>query len=435
MNDSISEALDFVENHDVKFIRLAFCDIFGQQKNIAIMPHELSQAFEQGVSFDASSVRGFMNEKQDDLFLIPEPDTLTAMPWRALSGRVMRYYCHIYTSDGRPFAGDSRQLLKNAVKKLSDMGYSCRIGVECEFYLLKADAEGEPTEQPQDHGGYCDTAPLDRGENIRREIDLTLEEMGIYPMASFHEQGPGQNEVDFRANTPLTAADQLMAFKTAVKAIASQNGLFASFMPKLFQNYGGNGMHTRIAFTDRLGRDLFIGQDGELTSLGSSFIAGIIDHIREITLFLNSTANSYSRFGDFEAPKYISWSKQNCSQLIKLPNEKNPMMELRSPDMRCNPYIAFALLIEAGLDGIRRGLPLGPCTDRQLDENDEDGFQSLPLDLKEAIKQAENSAFVKEILPEKLLQMFLEEKNREWKILQRADDKKKAERELYFYND
>ncbi len=433
---NISDVLDYVESNDIKFIRLVFCDIFGKQKNLAIMPNELPHAFETGISFDASAIRGFLNIERSDLFLVPEEETMLMMPWRSLSGRVMRYYCHIRTPDNQIFEGDCRQILKNTQNTLETMGYDCNIGVECEFYLLKTDNGGTPTEIPQDFGGYCDIAPLDQGENIRREICLTLEKMGIYPEVSHHEQGPGQNEIDFRYNDPLTTADHLTAFKATVKAIAGQNGLFASFMPKLFTNYSGSGMHTNLSLT-RNGKNIFSTENGALSEEGAHFIAGIMNRIREITLFLNPITNSYSRLGTFEAPKYITWSAQNRSQLIRIPaaDGKHARMELRSPDMRTNPYIAFTLLLEAGMEGIRKSLPLPGPVNANMYTIDAHRYETLPQTLLEAVKAAENSEFVASVLPKRLIEKFIEVKISEWETVVSAEDKDVAERNLYFYDE
>ena len=213
MNETILEALQFVEENDVKFIRLAFCDIFGRQKNISIMPKELPRAFESGISFDASAIRGFMNVEESDLFLVPEAGTISILPWRPSHGRVMRFFSNIKHPDGTPFEGDGRYILKKAVQQCANMGYVCKIGTECEFYLFETDEKGNPTDQPHDHGTYCDIAPLDKGENVRREICLTLEEMGLLPESSHHEQGPGQNEIDFQYSDAMTAADNLITFR------------------------------------------------------------------------------------------------------------------------------------------------------------------------------------------------------------------------------
>lgn len=302
MKYKASEILQFVEENDVKFIRLAFCDVYGHQKNIAIMPDELPRAFETGISFAASAVEGFMNVKESDLFLIPDPSTLTVLPWRPSHGRVVRFFCDIRHPDGTPFAGDGRQLLKQAVAELNALGLTCQVGTECEFYLFELDEKGNPTSIPQDRAGYCDIAPLDRGENVRREICLTLEEMGIKPESSHHEHGPGQNEVDFRYSDALTAADNVIHFESVVKTIANRNGLCASFMPKPLADAWGSGLHINLSLF-RDGVNIFRTDGYSHNQEAESFIAGILDRICEITLFLNPITNSYRRLGNSEAAR------------------------------------------------------------------------------------------------------------------------------------
>lgn len=435
---SVDEVLQFVEENDVKFIRLAFCDILGVQKNISIMPGVLARAFADGMMFDASSVKGFMNAKDSDLFLHPDPSTLSTLPWRPSHGRVVRLYCDIRHPDGRSFEGDTRNLLKQAVADAREMGYSCKIGSECEFYLFRTDEDGFPTMHPHDYAGYCDIAPNDRGENVRREICLTLEDMGILPESSCHESGPGQNEIDFRYADALTAADQLMTFRSVVKAIAAQNGLYATFMPKPMAEQSGNGMHINLSLA-KDGFNIFKSGQTEHSQVAESFIAGIMDKIADMTLFLNPLTNSYARFGEYDAPKYISWSHQNRSQLIRIPAAKRDefnRMELRSPDPSCNPYLAFALLLFAGLEGIRAQLPLAPATNLDLSEAGitmPGDVKPLPATLEEAIQAAVESPFIQAHLPAQLLERFVAIKRAEWERYQAADDKPAFDRKTYFY--
>lgn len=437
MDYTINEVLTFMEENDVKFIKLAFCDIFGTQKNISIMAEELPRAFKQGISFDASAVKGFMNVEQSDLFLYPDPSTLCILPWRPQQGRVMRMFCQIKYPDGTPFEGDGRNLLKGAVAKATAMGYSCKIGVECEFYLFELDNQGNPTKIPHDQAGYCDVAPQDKGENVRREICLTLEEMGIRPESSHHEQGPGQNEVDMRYNEALLAADELITFKSVVKTIAARNGLFASFMPKPLKNQSGNGLHINLSlFKD--GENLFKTNTIEHSKEAESFIQGILNRVGEVTAFLNPLTNSYKRFGEYEAPKYITWSHQNRSQLVRIPAAKgeNSRMELRSPDPACNPYIALALLIYAGLEGIENKITLSGATDCNLYTASVEileGVACLPKDLESALVITQNSLFVKENLPESVLNNYIKAKQEEWLVFQTASNQQEKEDDLYFF--
>lgn len=419
MNYTVAEVLQFVEENDVKFIRLQFCDMFGAVKNIAIMADELPRAFERGVSFDASAVKGFMNMEESDLFLHPDPSTLAVLPWRPQQGRVARFFCDVKRADGETFDGDGRTLLKAAVKRALDKGYVCEVGSECEFYLFELDESGNPTKRPHDHAGYLDIAPLDRGENVRREICLTLENMGIIPESSHHEQGPGQNEVDFRHADALTAADNLVTFKTVVKTMANRNGLYASFLPKPLEGFSGNGLHINLSLFHN-GLNIFKTEPDVHSQEAESFIAGILQRVREITLFLNPLMNSYQRFGTFEAPKYISWSRQNRSQLVRIPAESGAgaRMELRSPDPSCNPYFAIAMLIHAGVDGIEQGLELCKPVNLNLYKADSEtlsGLDSLPATLLEAVEAARNSAFVKKYLPAEMAEMIFSVKEQEWK--------------------
>lgn len=438
MNETILEALQFVEENDVKFIRLAFCDIFGRQKNISIMPKELPRAFESGISFDASAIRGFMNVEESDLFLVPEAGTISILPWRPSHGRVMRFFSNIKHPDGTPFKGDGRYILKKAVQQCANMGYVCKIGTECEFYLFETDEKGNPTDQPHDHGTYCDIAPLDKGENVRREICLTLEEMGLLPESSHHEQGPGQNEIDFQYSDAMTAADNLITFRSAVKVVAARNGLYASFMPKPIPGKSGSGMHTNISLSKN-GENIFRAENGEYSPEAKSFIAGIMEIIPEITLFLNPTTNSYARFGEFEAPKYITWSHQNRSQLVRIPAATGEFsrMELRSPDLSCNPYLAFSLLIHAGLEGIKEHKTLSAPSNYNLYEHDVfmEGLTPLPKNLGEAIVCAEKSRFLRTVFTEDFIQKFLEVKRQEWRAYIDSPDKFAFERDTYFYAD
>ena len=350
MVSTASEVLGFVKENDVKFIRLSFCDLFGMHKNISVIADELQSAFESGISFDAHAIRGFRDVTRSDLLLFPDPATLTVLPWRPGTGRVARFYCDIKNPDGSAFYHDGRGLLKQMIQRCAEMGYVCKIGAECEFYLFKTDDNGEPTDVTLDTGGYLDISPLDKAEDIRREICLTLEEMGIRPETSHHEQGPGQNEVDFQFSDALSCADNFQTFKSVVKAIAARNGLFASFMPKPVAGAAGSGLHVNLSLVQD-GRNIFTNADEGHCGIAESFIAGILSRTPEITLFLNPLANSYERFGEFEAPKYVSWSHQNRSQLIRIPaaSGEKVRMELRSPDPSLNPYLAFALILAAGL--------------------------------------------------------------------------------------
>ena len=390
------DVFSYVEAEDVKFIRLVFCDIAGRQKNISIMPQELKRAFSQGISFDASAVAGFGDAAESDLFLFPIPSTLSVLPWRPSRGKVVRMFCQIRYPDGRPFPLDCRALLSKAIREARELGLSVQIGAEFEFYLFKTDADGNPTTQPFDHAGYMDMAPEDKGENVRREICLTLESMGILPESSHHEEGPGQNEIDFRYSDAMTAADNALLFASTVRAVAVSNGLYADFSPKPIPGESGNGMHINISLLQEEG-----------PSVTQYFMAGILDHIREMTAFLNPTEASYRRLGEKKAPKYVTWSPGNRSQLIRIPAAQGEYkrMELRSPDPMVNPHLAYALVIFAGLDGVRRKLlPPEPMNVNLYTAGSEltSSLTALPGSLAEARKIARESPFIRGVLPEEL---------------------------------
>ena len=390
---SREEVFDFIREEDVKFIRLAFCDVFGRQKNISIMPDELNRAFDDGISFDASAIGGFGSEDASDLLLFPIPSTLTVPPWRPSHGKVVRMFCNIRYPDGAPFEFDSRLILEKAVKKARSSGIYVQIGSEFEFYLFKTDENGAPTKVPFDYAGYMDVAPEDKGENVRREICLTLLDMGMHPESSHHEEGPGQNEIDFRYSDAISAADNAMNFISVVKATAQQNGLYADFSPKPLEGKSGNGLHINVSVKSDSGIDVT-----------PAFMAGIMDHIRAMTVYLNPTEESYKRLGEKKAPGYVSWSRENRSQLIRIPAAKGDYrrIELRSPDPSANPYIAYALLIYAGLDGIKRNLtPPGEMDFNLYTAGPEiiEKLQRLPGSLEEAKAIADADEWLKSVLP------------------------------------
>ena len=399
MKYSKEEVLQYVTEEDVKFIRMAFCDITGKPKNVSVMPQELERAFRDGIAIDASAVAGFGGEVHSDLLLHPDPSTLSLLPWRPDHGKVVRMFCAVAHPDGTPCAADTRTLLQQAGEDARQAGLAFAFGSEMEFYLFKRDEEGEPTRIPYDRAGYMDMAPEDKGENVRREICLTLEQMGILPESSHHEEGPGQNEIDFRYSDPLTAADNAVAFRTVVNTIAARNGLWADFSPKPLEDQPGNGMHINFSVQNA-------GEDGM-----PHVIAGILRHIPEMTVFLNTTEGSYRRFGSHKAPRYISWSQENRSQLIRIPAATGEYRraELRSPDPLCNPYLAFALLIRAGLDGVQQQLTLPPAADMNLYTASADtaaGFRTLPGSLTQAKNEARNSAFIAASLPETVIRYY-----------------------------
>ena len=400
MNCSKDEVMQYVREENVAFIRLAFCDVFGRQKNVSITPGELERAFEYGIAFDASSIAGFGNEAHSDLFLHPDPNSLILLPWRPEHGRVVRMFSDITYPDGSTFECDTRTLLKKAVRDAREAGFEFAYGIEQEFYLFKLDDDGEPTLTPNDYAGYMDMAPDDRGENVRREICLTLERMGMHPEASHHESGPGQNEIDFRYADPISAADHAVLFRSVVKTIASLNGLWADFSPRPLSDFDGSGMHINISAR----------KDGrEMSPL--ALVPGLTDKICDMTVFLNAAENSYARLGRDKAPAYVTWSEENRSQLIRIPASAGEYrrLELRSPDSTANPYLAFALIIHACLEGISEGLPLPEAADfntlhaaAQLLQP----YRKLPASLAEARSAAAESSFIRAVLPEEVISAY-----------------------------
>jgi len=392
------EVLDFIEEEDVKFIRLAFFDLKGKQKNISIMPTELGRAFEGGIPFDASAIEGFENPQKSELYLKPDPSTLAIIPWRPATGKVVRMFCNILTPDGKPYLKDSRTILQNACQRLKEeCGIEMMVGTEVEFYLFKLDENGQPTSETFDKAGYMDIAPEDHGENIRREICFTLEQMGMSPEASHHEEGPGQNEIDFHYSDALTAADNVATFKWIVNTKAASNGLYADFSPKPIAGQAGNGMHINISYRPAAENT---GKDAE--NLLPNILGGILKHIEEITYFLNPADNSYNRLGASKAPEYISWGKENRSTLIRVPSSTSAKrLELRSPDPLCNTYLVLTLLIEAAIDGIKNKIqPPAETVENLFDEEiaKKASLKALPKSLAEAKRLAENSDFVKKVL-------------------------------------
>lgn len=383
------EVMEYVEEENVKFIRLAFFDVKGHQKNISIQPSELLRAFSTGISFDASSIEGLNDEAHSDLFLVPEPRTLSILPWRSFDGSVVRMYCDIYNPDGTLYKNDTRYLLKQALEQAKKAQIEIRCGNEYEFYLFQLDEKGKATKTPLDQAGYMDIAPFDQGEDVRRQICHYMMEMGMEPEASHHEQGPGQNEIDFRYNNPLLAAEDGATLRWVIKTVAQANGLVANFMPKPLKEEAGNGFHINMSTNSHM----------------DEFMAGILNHIKEITLFLNPTENSYDRLGEDKAPKYVSWGYNNRSTLIRIP-AGNKRLELRSPDCLANTFLAYTLLIYAGLDGIEKHMTcMEPTSLNLFKETGE--FDVLPQSLKEAKKLAKNSDFVKKYVPENILKAYL----------------------------
>ena len=388
MQYMLDEVMKYIEEEDAKFIRLAFRDAYGVQKNISVMPGEIKKAFEAGIPINAREIAGFRDCPYASLYLKPDPDTLSVLPWRPDSGKVLRMFCDLYTPEGEVYQADTRAILKKAVETADRLGVEFRFGTETEFYLFINDDQGNPTKIPYDRAGYLDIAPADRCENVRREIILTIERMGLTPERSHHERGPGQNEIDFHYGKPLKAADQMTTFKMAVSTVANRYGLTADFSPMPIAGQPGNGYHINIYAVDRQGNDVV-----------KYVAAGIIHVIRDITIFLNATDESYSRLGNSTAPDKVDWSGRGESELMYMETFKGQTrVEIRSPDAGCNPYLVYALLIYAGIDGIERKLV--------LPEEMSEAGADLPTSRKEAARLALESEFVKKYVPEGILKEY-----------------------------
>ncbi|MCD7827680.1 MAG: glutamine synthetase family protein [Clostridiales bacterium] len=395
--------MSFFEENDVKFIRLAFSDVFSIQKNISIMPSEMNRAMTTGIHIESTSIEGPGSKRRKDLYLFPDLTTASLLPWRPSSGRVVRFYCDIKYADGSPYELDCRHMLKTTVKDLLSNGLSCTVGAECEFYLFKADEDGNSTGIPFDNGTYLDAEPRDKGQNVRREICLTLENMGVSPESSQHEVGPGQNEIDFRYSDALTSADNVITLKSVVETIAAQNGLFATFQPKPLPKSAGNGFHINL---------IPYQINDTAKSVKESFIAGILNHCAEMTAFLNPSEESYLRLGDHNAPAYVSWAKENYGQLIRVPETtggRRDTIELRSPDSCANPYIAYTLLLMAGFEGVKKEMKLDEPTSFNIFEAEPavlSTLRHLPRTFEEAMEAAKMSRFVNRVLPAELIDIY-----------------------------
>ena len=376
------DILDFVEDNNVKFVRFAFCDIFGFQKNIAVLASDLPKALEDGVCFDGSAIAGFMHVEESDLLLRPDLSTMTILPWRTAEGRVMQFFCDVEKPDNTPFGGNCRGFLRDINRRFKQLGLRCNVGTECEFYLFENDDRGRPTRIPIDAGGYFDVAPLDAGENIRRDICLTLEAMGIEPQYSQHISGPGQNRIDFAPGPALECADNVITFRSVVKMMAVRNGLWAAFSPKPIPDQAGNGF--RIAMRPT--------QQGE--SCADAFLAGVLERFQEMQVFFNPREESYERLGTFGAPASVSWADTGRGALLR--RKADGRLELSAADGAANPYLAFSLLIYAGVDGVQRGLsPAGLETG-----------QPLAATLGEAKARCKESAFLQGLLPREILRAY-----------------------------
>ena len=411
------EIFAIVEEEDVEFIRLQFTDIFGTLKNIAITASQLEDALENKILFDGSSVKGFAPIEDSDLYLHPDLSTFCIFPWRPQQGKVARFICNIHRTDGSIFEADPRAVLLDAYDKARRLGLNIFIEAECEFFLLNTDDKGEVSLNVREKASYFDIGPLDMSENIRRDIVLTLEEMGIKIKSSHHEIAKAQHEIDFTDQDALKCADAIQTFRMAVKTLAKRHGLSASFMPKLFENENGSGMHFKISAFDDNGKNIFE-DNAKLSDRAKSTIAGILHHSRELSLINNPLVNSYKRLKpNFDAPVYVSWSSNsNRSALLRIPTERNNQikLELRSPDSATNPYLCIAMLIYSILDGLENSMELEDAINENMYSGKNYNIKKLPDTLSEAIDEFENSNFVKEKLGTQIFNEYIEAKKIEW---------------------
>lgn len=420
---SKEDIIRLADENDVEFIRMQFTDIFGQMKNVAITRAQLEKALNNQIMIDGSSIEGFTRIHESDQYLHPDLDTFVILPWRPQHERVARLICDVYNPDGTPFVGDPRHVLKNVLDKAAKLGYTFNVGPECEFFLFDTDEHGRPTTQTSDEAGYFDLGPLDHGEGTRREICIALEAMGFEIEASHHEVAAGQHEIDFKYADALTAADNIMTFKLAVKTIAQRNGLHATFMPKPIFGMNGSGMHTNMSlFKD--GKNIFFDENGErkLSCEAYSFIAGLLEHAKSLVAVTNPLVNSYKRLvPGYEAPVYLAWSASNRSALIRIPAARgqSTRVELRCPDPSCNPYLALAVCLAAGLDGIERGLvPPEEVTENifSMDARTraDNGIDNLPGTLFEALELMKRDPLMADTLGPHAYESFLAGKYHEW---------------------
>ena len=418
-----------VREQDVEFIRMQFTDIFGQLKNVAITASQVEKAVNNEIMIDGSSIEGFVRIQESDQYLRPDLDSFTILPWRPQHGKVARLICDVYNPDGTPFVGDPRGVLKRVLAKAAEMGYSFNVGPECEFFLFETDDDGKPTTKTGDEAGYFDLGPLDHGESTRREICMALEQMGFEIEASHHEVAAGQHEIDFRYADALTAADDIMTFKLAVKSIAQKNGLHATFMPKPVFGINGSGMHTNMSlFKD--GKNAFYDESDplKLSKTAYNFIAGLLHHVKGMVAITNPLVNSYKRLvPGYEAPCYIAWSAKNRSALIRIPAARGQAtrVELRCPDPSCNPDLALAVCLAAGLDGIEKDMtPPAEINDNifamDAATRAARGIDSLPGSLSDAVDALEADELIAGTLGDHVLKNYVAGKRKEWDAFRMA---------------
>ena len=428
LDDQKDYVLQSCRDHDVKFIRLWFTDILGQLKSFAITVEELEEALEEGQGFDGASIEGFARVDESDMIAMPDPATFAILPWRPRERGVARMFCDIQHPDGTPFEGDPRHVLKRQLKRASDLGYTFYVGPELEYFYFKSQ-DGPP--EGLDKGGYFDLTPLDVASDLRRQTIMTLEEMGIGVEFSHHEVAPSQHEIDLRYTDALTMADNAMTYRLVVKEVALANGVYATFMPKPLAGENGSGMHTYQSLF-KGDTNAFFSPDDEynLSPIAKSYMAGLLRHAPELTLVTNQWINSYKRLvPGYEAPVYLTWARRNRSDLIRVPHyrpgkEASTRIEYRAPDAACNPYLAFAVMLAAGLEGIERDYPLSLPTEENAfemgaTERKRRGIEMLPGSLKEAIQAFEGSDFARRALGDHVFESLLENKTIEYDAYRR----------------
>ena len=429
-----------VEEEDVEFIRLQFTDMFGTLKNVAITSSQLERALNNECMFDGSSIEGYVRIEESDMYLYPDLDTFVIFPWRPQQGKVARIICDIYSLEKKPFEGDSRYILKKAIADAAAMGYRFDVGAECEFFLFNQDENGRPTTESTERAGYFDLGPIDLGENARRDMVLTLEDMGYEIESSHHEVAPAQHEIDFCYDEALKTADNIMTFKLTVKTIAKRHGLFASFMPKPKFGINGSGMHVNMSLS-RDGKNIFSDPKDELGLSQEAywFIGGILSHMKGMAAITNPLVNSYKRLvPGYEAPGFIAWSVTNRSPLIRIPSTRgeHTRVELRSPDSAANPYLMLAVCLKAGLDGIRRQIAPPRMVTENVFEMDsakrrELGIESLPADLMEAVRELEKDSYIMKVLGGHIGAKYPAAKREEWEDYQAQVTSWEIDRYLY----
>ena len=424
MGHTKEDIIRLVEDEEIEFIRMQFVDIFGQLKNVAITASQIEKAVNNQIMFDGSSIEGFTRINESDQCLYPDLNSFTIFPWRPSQGKVARLICDVYNPDGTPFVGDPRGVLRRVLRRAEDMGFDTfNIGPELEFFLFETDEMGRATTITRDEAGYFDLGPLDHGESTRREVCMNLEEMGFEIEASHHECAIGQHEIDFKYVDAMDGADKIMTLKLAVKTLAQKNGLHAPFMPKPVYGVAGSGMHLNMSlFKD--GRNVFYDEGGQrqLSKTARSFIAGLLRHADGFTALTNPLVNSYKRLGaGYEAPRYKAWSSGNRSTLIRIPSVRgqSTRVELRSPDPSCNPYLAVAACLAAGLDGIAQGLEPPEEISGDVYAMDDaaraaQNIGALPETLKDALDAMEQDRLIMDVLGEHVARHYIQGKRKEW---------------------